>query len=112
MTDETTNIEQSRVAADCPNERLVMWALNLGLSTGHADTERDLLHEIGSQIEEMNDKLHKIRQWCEAYPIDVFPEPDFKKAAKVLKENGMSLDSISASNMRHVVNGIKSILDT
>ena len=24
MTDETTNTEQSRVAADCPNERLVM----------------------------------------------------------------------------------------
>lgn len=24
MTDETTNTEQNRVAADCPNERLVM----------------------------------------------------------------------------------------
>ena len=24
MTDETTNTEQSRVAADCPNERIVM----------------------------------------------------------------------------------------
>lgn len=25
MTDETTNTEQSSVAADCPNERLVRW---------------------------------------------------------------------------------------
>jgi uncharacterized ferritin-like protein (DUF455 family) len=93
-------------------ERLVMWALEHGLATGHADTEQELLDHVGSQIEEMRERLHKIRQWCEAYPLDVFPEPDFKKAATVLKENGMTLDAISASNMRHVLNGIKSILDT
>lgn len=29
MTDETPNTEQSRVAADCPNERLVMWQNSL-----------------------------------------------------------------------------------
>ena len=28
MTDETTNTEQIRVAADCPNERIVMWRCN------------------------------------------------------------------------------------
>ncbi len=28
MTDENMNIEQSRVAADCPNERLVMHGHN------------------------------------------------------------------------------------
>jgi len=95
-----------------PVERLVMWALDLGLSTGHADTEQDLLAEVGGQIEEMTDKLCKIRQWCEAYPLDVFPEPDFKKAAQVLKDNDMTLDAISASNMRHVLAGIKNILDT
>lgn len=71
----------------------------------------DLIDEVDSQIEEMSDKLHKIRQWCEAYPLDVFPEPDFKKAAKVLKEHDMTIDAISASNMRHVLNGIKKILD-
>ncbi len=93
-------------------ERLVMWALELGLATGHADTEQELLDEVGSQIEEMSKKLYKIRQWCEAYPLDVFPEPDFKRAAKVLKENGMTIDAISASNMRHVLTGVKKILDT
>lgn len=61
--------------------------------------------------ENIQDKLAKIVQWIEAYPLEVFPEPDLKKAAKVLKENGMTLDAISASNMRHVLNGIKAIIE-
>lgn len=94
------------------NESLVTWALELGLATGHADTKQDLLDEIGSQIEDMQDKLHKISQWAEAYPIKIFPEPDLKKATKVLEENSMTLDSISASNMRHVLQGVKDIINT
>jgi hypothetical protein len=57
------------------------------------------------------EKLDKIKDWCGAYPLKVFPEPDFKKAAKVLKENGMTIDAISASNMRHVLEGIKKIIE-
>lgn len=59
----------------------------------------------------LEDKIQKILNWCNAYPLDVFPEPDLKKAARILKENGMTLDSISASNMRHVLEGIKEILE-
>jgi hypothetical protein len=40
----------------------------------------------------------------------VFPEPDWAKAARVLKENGMTLDAISASNMRHVLDGVRRII--
>ncbi len=58
-------------------------------------------------VEEITDELQKMMSWCNAYPIEVFPEPDFKKAAKVLKDNGMTLDSISASNMRHVLKGLR-----
>jgi len=57
------------------------------------------------------EKMHKIKTWINAYPLNVFPEPDFEKAAKVLKQNGITLDSISASNMRHVLNGIKNIIE-
>jgi flagellar biosynthesis regulator FlaF len=56
------------------------------------------------------DALIKIQQWANAYPLEVFPEPDFKKTAQVLKENGMTIDAISASNMRHVLSGIKDIV--
>ena len=63
-----------------------------------------------AEIEILRDKLYRIKQWAEAYPLNVFPEPDFKKVAKVLKENDLSLDAVSASNMRHVINGVKEII--
>lgn len=46
---------------------------------------------------------HEIAGWKQAYPLTAFPEPDLKKARAVLREAGMTLDAISASNMRHVV---------
>ena len=53
--------------------------------------------------------LQKIVSWSEAYPLDVFPEPDFKKANELLKAGGVSLGAISAYNMRHVVEGVGKI---
>jgi hypothetical protein len=44
--------------------------------------------------------------WESAYPLTAFPEPDLKRAAELLKAGGMTLDAISASNMRHVVSQI------
>ena len=63
-----------------------------------------------TELEELQDKIHRVEVWIDAYPLSVFPEPDFEKAARVLKLNGMTLDSISASNMRHVLSGIKDII--
>lgn len=63
-----------------------------------------------SENERLCDILQKINDWANAYPIEVFPEPDFKKAHEVLKSAGMGIDCISASNMRHVLNGIKKIV--
>ena len=57
------------------------------------------------------EKLEEMRRWARAYPLSVFPEPDLKKAHKILKEHGMSLDVISASMARHVLSSIKRILD-
>lgn len=54
----------------------------------------------------IEDLLDEIDGWERAYPLRAFPEPDLEKAAAVLKANGMTLDSISASNMRHVVSCI------
>jgi hypothetical protein len=57
------------------------------------------------------EKLWEIRKWCDAYPLSVFPEPDFKRARELLEAGGMTLDAISASNMRHVLDGIRKIID-
>jgi hypothetical protein len=53
--------------------------------------------------------LARILQWSEAYPLEVFPEPDLEKAHEVLQAAGMGLDAISASAIRHVIKGIGKI---
>jgi hypothetical protein len=79
---------------------------------GGAGTQEAELDGFRMLVYELEQKMIKIRQWAGSYPISVFPEPDFKKAEKILKENGMTLDSISASNMRHVISGVKDIINT
>ena len=63
----------------------------------------------GERLEVSTEALRRIDAWANAYPLSVFPEPDFEKAASALKANGMTLDSISASNMRHCVSGVGKI---
>ena len=63
------------------------------------------------ELEAKQVALDKIENWCKAYPLEAFPEPDLKKAAKVLKAAGMTLDCISASNARHVLRGIQKHID-
>jgi hypothetical protein len=58
------------------------------------------------RAERYEEALQQILQWSEAYPLAIFPEPDWKKAAQLLKAGGMTLDAISASCMRHVVEGV------
>lgn len=61
------------------------------------------------RIDELEEALQRIVQWSEAYPIDIFPEPDFKKVRELLAAGGITIDSVSASNMRHVVEGVGKI---
>jgi len=59
--------------------------------------------------ERLRDALEKIDKWAEAYPIEVFQEPDWERAEVVLREAGMSLTAISAANMRFVLQGVQKI---
>ena len=64
-----------------------------------------------AEVERLKARLHRIANWCKAYPRDVFIEPtkeQWRRAAKALKNDARapSLDAISGSNMRHVVEGI------
>jgi hypothetical protein len=68
-------------------------------------------NNLQDENEKYEDALERIQSWTKAYPLDIFPKPDLKKAAKVLKDNGMTLDSISADAMRHVLDGIKDIVE-
>ena len=64
---------------------------------------------LRADYERLREAHEYIIDWCEAYPVSVFPEPDFKKAASVLKAAGMTLDAISASNFRHCLKGVGKI---
>ena len=54
----------------------------------------------------VEDFLHELDGWERAYPLSSFPEPDLPKARALLEAGGMTLDAVSASNMRHVVSQI------
>ena len=60
-------------------------------------------------MEAMEEALEQIDSWSRAYPLKIFPEPDFAKAHEVLKAAGMTIDAISASAMRHAVEGVGDI---
>ena len=67
--------------------------------------------QLRTENRRLREAIEKIQQWQQAYPLDIFPEPDLKKAHKVLKVAGMTLDAISASNTRHVINGVRDIVE-
>jgi hypothetical protein len=60
-------------------------------------------------VERYEEALRRIVQWAEAYPLKVFPEPDWKRAADLLRAGGITIDSVSAHCMRHVVEGVGKI---
>lgn len=55
-------------------------------------------------VEKINDTIREFKQWRdEAYPLDIFPEPDMKQVQGVLEFAHIRLDSVSAHMLRHVV---------
>ncbi len=66
------------------------------------------LQAENKRLKELFERLHT---WANAYPMNVFPKPDLKKAHEALKAVGMTLDAISADAMRHVLKDIKNIVD-
>lgn len=63
----------------------------------------------GAREDTLREALERIENWSNAYPLEAFPEPDLAKSAEVLKAAGLSLDQISAHNMRHVVERVGEI---
>jgi len=64
------------------------------------------------RADQYEEALQKIVQWSEAYPLDIFPEPDWDKVKALFANNpdkAMTLAQVSASCMRHVVEGVGEI---
>jgi hypothetical protein len=54
--------------------------------------------------ERMADALRRIQSWCDAYPIEAFPEPDLKAIREKIGDSAMS--ALHASWARHILKGI------
>jgi len=65
---------------------------------------------MSEREERLEEALRRIQQWADAYPLKIFPEPNLKKAHRALLEHGMTLDAVSASAARHVLDGIRDII--
>jgi hypothetical protein len=66
-------------------------------------------NKLAETCDRQEKALRDIERWARAYPLKVFPEPDLRKAAWILKQGGMTLDAISAHCYRHVLDGVTSI---
>jgi hypothetical protein len=64
-----------------------------------------------ARLDQLESTLDSIRQWCRAYPVAVFPEPNWSRVNEACQNHGISLSAISGSNMRHVVQGIETIIE-
>lgn len=60
-------------------------------------------------IDGLTDRLDRIRNWCDAYPIEVFPDQDLEKANSVLAEAGISMSAMHGQWARHIMDGIAAI---
>jgi hypothetical protein len=72
-------------------------------------TPEERIGQLEDRTEHLEDALHRIYVWSQSYPLEVFPEPDLKKARALLEAGGISLDSVSAHCMRHVIIGVGEI---
>ena len=74
------------------------------------------IERLRAENEQQADVIHQIKQWCQAYPRDIFIPPTEKQWARVNEvleadEGCPSSAAISGSNMCHVVEGIQQIID-
>jgi len=93
------------------NKTTDMWANACNTAISQREAAEARIAELERENENIHDVLQDIRNWTNAYPLDVFPEPDPSQVRELLAVGGITLDCVSASYMRHVLNGVKSIID-
>jgi hypothetical protein len=71
--------------------------------------------EAESRIADLEDALSRIRQWCDAYPVNVFIPPtaaQIKASVDAMKAPGCaSSDAMHASWARHILDGVRNYTD-
>lgn len=66
------------------------------------------------KLENAEDKLYKINQWCDAYPVESFPVPkkhEWEDVKLIFEMYGLAMGNFTAENFRHVLKGVKEIIE-
>src|SRR4029077_13065645 len=100
-----TGLTTAAIAEECPNTR------EMTADEALVEAVTGEQAEMTEREERLTEALLSIKQWCDAYPVDIFPEPDLKRAHRALLEHGMTLDQMSASSARHVLDGLRKIVE-
>jgi hypothetical protein len=87
-------------------QQITVLNAELELQRRLARVDASLARRLGESIQANTRLRNEIEKWLQAYPLTQFPEPDFAKAAELLTAGGLTLDAISASNMRHVLHRV------
>ena len=64
------------------------------------------------ECDDLHERLHRIQQWCAAYPEDVFlpvSDADVKRAGELVRAAGISFDGLHGQWARHIVSGIAAL---
>lgn len=92
-----------------PTSRM-LWSTRYGELLDDYKDERTRREAAEADAARMREALEAIDTWAKAYPLTVFPEPDFARVRDLLAAGGITVDAVSASNMRHVLDGIAGIV--
>lgn len=68
---------------------------------------------LRNRVDHLEDIIHQCKNWCGAYPDDIFLEPDLNTVKAILDSNGMlvQMDRMHASWGRRILSGLAKILD-
>jgi len=85
--------------------------LAMGPGYGPSSPERIIRTEAAAMLQTAAEALGEIAQWAEAYPADMFAEPDFAAVNKALTDAGIpeQMDRLHASWARHLITGVGNI---
>jgi hypothetical protein len=65
-------------------------------------------------VEKLQEALLRIKQWCDAYPKDIFKplsDEELRTANTVLSFAGIDMGALHAGWARHLLSGISEIVD-
>jgi hypothetical protein len=73
------------------------------------------LEQAEDRIADLEKALHRVRQWCDAYPLDIFRQPtkeEIKVGVAALQATGViTSDRLHGSWARHILDGVKGYTD-